>query len=381
MGSLDPLEKIVSTPGVTFDDVLLLPSYSEIKRRNIDLTTKLHESITLPLPIISSPMDTVTEDKMAIALAQFGGLGVIHRNIEIEKQVGLVTEVKKTKPKDSSIAALDSKGRLLVSAAVGTGDDFHKRVKALIDCDTDIIVIDSGHGYTKFIIDAVTYLRKTYPKQIVMAGNVATYDGAKALINAGAHILRVGMGPGSICTTRIVTGMGVPQITAVTEAIRAANKTKTTVVADGGVKQIGDIAKALGFGAHAVMLGSMLARYEEAPGKVVSIKGKQFKAYRGMGSVAAMQKGAAERYGQSQKTKAQHLIAEGVEGFVSYGGSVETFLIQSSGSLRSSLYYVGAKNLKEFHEKARFIRISHAGLTESHPHTVVIDNAGENYIV
>lgn len=227
--------------------------------------------------------------------------------------------------------------------------------------------------------DAVSYIKKTYPRAVIMAGNIATREGAQALVKAGADILRIGMGPGSICTTRIVTGMGVPQLTAIIEAVKAVQKTNVTIVADGGIKQIGDMAKALAFGAHAVMLGSLLARFDESPGETVTVHGKKFKQYRGMGSVSAMKKGGAERYGQSKTTEEKKLIPEGVEGLVDYKGPVEDYLYQVAGSLKSSLYYIGAKNLSEFFEKSQFIKISNAGLRESHPHSIVVSETGSNY--
>lgn len=356
--------KIISE-GITFDDVLLLPGYTDFKRTDVDLTTVLHPRITLRLPLLSSPMDTVTEESMATSLALAGGLGIIHRNLSVSAQAAMVAGVKK---KD-----------LLVGAAVGIGADFEERIKALIQASVDPLVIDSGHGDTKFMAEAIGYIKRNYPKQIVMAGNVATYDGAKRLITAGADILRVGMGPGSICTTRIISGMGVPQITAIQEAVKAVKGTKVTVVADGGIKQIGDMAKALGMGAHAVMVGSLLAGFDESPGELVIIDGKKYKQYRGMGSVGAMKKGSAERYGQVKDTASRKLIAEGVEGFVAYRGSVGEYLGQVEGSLQSSFYYIGARIVAEFHAKARFVRITPASMTESHPHSIHVSAFGSNY--
>lgn len=371
--------KIVPLEGLSFDDVLLLPNYTETRRREIKLTTSLHPGIELKLPVISAPMDTVTEYGMAIAMAQNGGLGVIHRNLSVEKQATMVKLVKKTKVFDKAMAATDKKGRLLVAAAVGSGDDLKSRTKKLVANETDVILIDSGHGHSKSIIDILLYIKKTYPKKIVMAGNVSTYHGAKALINNGADILRVGMGPGSICSTRVITGMGTPQVTAVCEAVRATIGSRTTVIADGGIKQIGDIAKALGFGAKAVMLGSLFARLKESPGKVVMIKGKKYKEYRGMGSTTAMRKGSAERYGQKRNEK-KKLIPEGVEGYVPYKGKTSDFLYQIHGSLQSSFYYLGARNITEFFSKARFIKISSAGFVENHPHSIIVEDAGDNYL-
>ena len=356
--------KIVSE-GITFDDVLLLPGHTDFKRADVSLTTVLHPRISLRLPLLSSPMDTVTEESMATSLALAGGLGIIHRNLSIPDQAAMVSGVKRK--------------NLFVGAAVGIGADLEERVKALVKTSADLLVIDSGHGDTEFMAEAVRWIRKTYPKQIIMAGNVATRSGAKRLIEAGADILRVGMGPGSICTTRIITGMGVPQLTAVTEAVKAAKGTKVTVVADGGIKQIGDMAKALGMGAHAVMAGSLLAGFDESPGELVAIDGKKYKQYRGMGSVGAMKKGSAERYGQTKDTSSRKLIAEGVEGLVAYKGAVVDYLDQVTGSLTSAFYYIGARTLPEFHKSARFVRITPASLAESHPHNIVVSNAGSNY--
>lgn len=372
--------KILPIEGLTFDDLLLVPSESSFKRSEVSLKTVLHPKITLALPILSSPMDTVTEEVMAIAMAEQGGLGVIHRNIQVEKQAAMVKKVKKTAVKDAAIASVDSRKRLLVAAAIGAGSDMEERVKALVEAEVDLIVVDSGHGHSRYIMDAVRYIKKNYGKKVViMAGNVATYDGAKALIKAGADILRVGVGPGSICTTRVVTGMGVPQVTALLEVARACKGSKVTFVADGGIRLMGDMAKALATGAAAVMLGSMLAGHTQAPGDVVSIEGKQYKKYRGMGSIGAMQKGGAERYGQDPKEVAKKLVAEGVEGLVPSKGDVGAFLYQAAGSLRSSLYYLGSKTVSEFHKKARFIRITAAGMRESHPHTITVVETGGNY--
>lgn len=368
--------KIVKHQALTFDDVLLLPNYTDFRRQDVDLTCRLHAQVVLKLPVISSPMDTVTEEEMAAALALSGGLGIIHRNLSVSSQAAQVKKVKAHPAVSNGSAALDGKGRLLVGAAVGvgTGTDLEERVTALIDAQADVIVVDTAHGNTKFVTAAVAFIKSTHPRQVVMAGNIATYDGGKALIKAGADILRVGMGPGSICTTRVVTGMGVPQISAVSAVVRATDGTDVTVVADGGIRQTGDIAKALAFGAEAVMLGSLLAGKDESPGDKVEVKGKMYKQYRGMGSIAAMKKGGAERYGQSSKTHEKKLVAEGVEGLVEYTGSVADYLEQISGSLRSSFYYLGARNISEMFEKSRVIKISTAGLLESHPHSISLVN-------
>ncbi len=371
--------KILEAEGLTFDDLLLLPRYTDFKRADVDLTTQLHKNVTLKLPVFSSPMDTVTEAPMATMMAQLGGIGVIHRNLNVDLQAAMVRQVKSAKVRDTEEAALDGKGRLLVAAAVGSGADLQERVDALLEAEVDLLVIDSGHGYSKYIIDAIKHIKKLKKTQAVMAGNVATAEGAAALVAAGADILRVGIGPGSICTTRIVTGMGVPQISAILESVKGA-KDKATLVADGGIRQMGDMAKALGAGAHAVMLGSLLAGYEESPGEVLKFNDQKYKQYRGMGSIPAMKKGSAERYGQSFKTESSKFIAEGVEGLVPYKGDVQDFLYQVAGSLDSAFYYVGSKDLKAFHKNAQFIRITHAGLLESHPHTIKVSHAGGNYL-
>ncbi len=368
--------------GLTFDDLLLLPNESSFPREAVNLSTQLHSRIKLKLPILSSPMDTVTESAMAIAMAQIGGLGVIHRNLAVEKQAKMVEHVKKAKIVDRNTAALDAKGQYLCAAAIGAGADMQERVKALVSAGADMIVVDSGHGHSTYIMDCVRHIKKQYgSKVVVMAGNVATYEGAKALIKAGADVLRVGVGPGSICTTRVITGMGVPQVTALLEAARACKGTKVTFVADGGIRMMGDMAKALATGASAVMLGSMLAGHEQSPGDKIKIDGKTYKQYRGMGSIGAMQKGGAERYGQKAQTAAKQLIAEGVEGMVPFKGDVHEFLFQANGSLRSSFYYLGSKTVPEFHKKSRFIKITQASLKESHPHTIAIVDSGGNYKV
>lgn len=269
----------------------------------------------------------------------------------------------------------------IVGAAVGAGPDLEERVKALLAAKVDAIVVDSGHGHSQYILDAVKTVRKYSKTVTLIGGNIATAEGAKAVVKAGADAIRVGVGPGSICTTRVVTGVGVPQLTAIMEAVKAVKGKKVTLIADGGIKQMGDMAKALAAGAHAVMLGSMLAGHDEAPGETQEIDGRTFKRYRGMGSVGAMQKGGAERYGQSSKTEAKKLIAEGVEGLVPSKGPVAQFLYQAAGALRSSFYYVGGKNLSDFHKKAKFVKITQASLKESHPHSLSkITGAGETYM-
>lgn len=371
--------------GVTFDDVLLLPDYTDFERQDINLETFLTKKIKLKIPFVSAPMDTVTESGMAIALGQLGGVGVIHRNLTIENQVKEIIKVKKQ--------------NLIVGAAIGINNDYGKRLKALVNCQTDFIVIDSAHGYTKKIMSAISEIKNKYPDLEVIAGNVATYKGALALIKAGADAIRVGMGPGAICTTRIISGMGVPQITAILETNRAAAKYNIPLIADGGIKYSGDMLKALAAGAATVMMGSYFASAVESPGKIVQLNKNQvprrfqdilktnissykFKEYRGMGSIAAMKEGAKikseeEFHGKSYKDKV--LVAEGVEGLVPLKGKVKDLLGQAIGGLKSGMYYVGAKNIKELHQKARFLPITQASLAESHPHDILVTNGGLNY--
>lgn len=372
--------------GLTFDDILLLPDYAGFSRSDIDLSTNLTSKIKLSLPFVSAPMDTVTESKLAIALAKLGGIGIIHRNLSIEDQAKEVIIVKKQK--------------LLVGAAIGASKGFEDRVEALVKVGTDIIVVDSAHGFSKNVIDTVVFIKNKYPKIQVIAGNIATFDGARALINAGADALRVGMGPGAICTTRIISGMGVPQITAIAETVRAAKLKKIPVIADGGIKYSGDMVKALAAGASTIMMGSFFAQTAESSGKISrltktqvphrfqsifknNIKSYLFKEYRGMGSVGAMKTGAKvksedEFHGKSYY-KEKTLVAEGVEGLVPVKGSVKDLVDQAVGGIKSGFYYVGAKNIQELWRKAKFIQITQASLTESHPHDILITNPGENY--
>jgi IMP dehydrogenase len=369
----------------TFDDILLIPGYSDFTRSDISLKTPLTKKITLDVPFISSPMDTVTESRLAIALGKMGGIGIIHRNLSIEKQAQEVAKVKREKH--------------LVGAAIAGNGDLVARTEALIKAGVDIVVTDTAHGYTNSIIDAIIYLKKTYPNLQVMSGNIATYEGAKAMIKAGVDCIRVGMGPGAICTTRIVSGMGVPQVTAVSEAVRAAKQAGIPVIADGGLRYSGDMVKALALGASACMMGSFFAACEESPGKMVRLTKNEvparfksilnhnktylFKEYRGMGSVAAMKLGAkiksgAEFHGKSYY-KERVLVAEGVEAMVPVKGTVKKVMEQAIGGIKSGMYYVGAKTIPELHKKAQFYQITQASLQESHPHDVFVTNAGASY--
>lgn len=371
--------------GLTFDDVLLLPGYSDFSRQDIDISTHLTRRIKLSIPLVSAPMDTVTESKLAIALARLGGIGIIHRNLKIEDQAREIAKVKEKK--------------LLVGAAVGAGKGFTERVEALVKANVDAIVVDAAHGFTLTIINTVKFIKRTYPKVDVIAGNIATADGARALIDAGADGLRVGMGPGAICTTRVISGMGVPQLTAILEVSYVAKESGIPVIADGGIKYSGDIVKALAAGASTVMMGGFFASALESPGRTIKLlrnevphrfqsvfnntnKEYVFKEYRGMGSEAAMEKGSKiksenEFHGKNYKDRV--LVAEGVEGFVPVRGTVKELVEQAIGGIKSGMFYVGARTILELQQKAKFIQITQASLTESHPHDILITNPGKNY--
>lgn len=351
--------KILNSIALTFDDVLIVPDYTDIKREEIDISTQLTPDIKLKLPFISSPMDTVTTSSMAIVLGKLGGLAVIHRNLIIENQV---KEIKKAKKETS-----------LVAAAVGVGRDLKERMEGLSRAGVDVVVIDSAHGHSKFVIEATRYVSEKHKNIALIAGNAATGEAARVLIEAGAQVLRVGMGPGSICTTRIIAGIGTPQITAIMEVAKVAKEHSISVIADGGLRLSGDIVKALVAGGDCIMSGSLFAGTDEAPGEVVTVEGKKYKAYRGMGSVAAMRKGSAARYGQEyRKGQEKKLIAEGVEGLVPYKGSVKNIVNQLVGGLRTGMYYVGARSIKDLQEKAKFMRVTEASFRESHPHDILI---------
>jgi len=376
--------KLLLTPALTFNDVLLIPGYSDFSRSEINIETNLTPKIKLKIPFVSAPMDTVTEAPLAAALAAAGGIGIIHRNLSVTEQADEVAKVKKK--------------RLLVGAALGPGAGFEERAKALANAGVDVLVVDTAHGWTKIQIETIKSIKKNYPKIEVIAGNIATYEGARGLIAAGADALRVGMGPGAICTTRVISGMGVPQITAIVETARAAKKTGTPIIADGGMANSGDMVKALAAGASTVMMGGFFASASESPGKKIELSADQvphrfksifnsndryiFKEYRGMGSEAAMKRGAAtksegEFHGKSYKDRV--LVAEGVEGLVPIRGSVKDLVDIAVGGIKSGFYYCGFKSIKECHEGARFMQITQASLQESHPHDILVTNAGKSY--
>ena len=415
--------------GITFDDVLLVPAYSKVIPNQVDVTTHLTKKIKLNIPMMSAGMDTVTEHRMAIAMARQGGIGIIHKNMSIEAQAEEVDKVKRsengviTDPfflsadhtleeakeilaksrkeklpivdddfnlkglitiKDIEkqikypLAAKDAQGRLLCGAAVGITSNVLARVEALVKANVDVIVIDSAHGHSENILRAVRQIKDAYPDLQVIAGNVATGAATKALIDAGVDAVKVGIGPGSICTTRVVAGIGVPQITAVMDCYEVANRYGIPIIADGGIKYSGDITKAIAAGANVCMMGSIFAGCDESPGTFELYQGRKYKVYRGMGSIAAMENGSKDRYFQQDAKK---LVPEGVEGRVAYKGHVEDTVFQLMGGLRSGMGYCGAETIEKLKTTGRFIKISAASLKESHPHDIHITKEAPNYSV
>ena len=415
---------------LTFDDVLLIPAASDVLPSDVDLSVKLSDKIKLNIPVISAGMDTVTESKMAIAMARQGGLGVIHKNMGVEEQADEVQKVKRsengvisnpfflTAPVGTTLdeaeailqkhkieklplvengrleglitikdiekvlefpyAAKDEHGRLLAAAAIGTSKDTEIRAQKLVEAGVDALIIDTAHGHSKGVINQVKHIKETYPEITVVAGNVATAEATRALFEAGADVVKVGIGPGSICTTRVVAGVGVPQITAVYDCATEARKHGKAIIADGGIKFSGDIIKALAAGGHAVMLGSLLAGTEESPGATEVFQGRQYKVYRGMGSLGAMEKGSNDRYFQEDKTP-RKFVPEGIEGRTAYKGPLQDTIYQLMGGVRAGMGYTGSENLKKLREEAQFTRMGPAGLAESHPHNIQITKESPNY--
>lgn len=375
-------ETKLAKKGLTFDDVLLIPAESHVLPNEVKLDTKLAPNLQLHIPLISAGMDTVTEGNMAIAMAENGGLGVIHKNLSIEAQVD---EVKKAKGKtvDPNLPhpAVDNQGRLLAAAAVGVTSDTFERAESLLEAGADAIVIDTAHGHSAGVLRKIKEIREHFSNATLIAGNVATSEGTAALFDAGVDVVKVGIGPGSICTTRIVAGVGVPQITAIYDAASVAQKYGKKIIADGGIKYSGDVVKALAAGGNAVMLGSMFSGTTEAPGTIFTNEGKQFKSYRGMGSVGAMsqQHGSSDRYFQGGVNEANKLVPEGVEALVPYKGDVSNIIYQIDGGLRAGMGYVGAGTIEELIENSQFVQITNAGLRESHPHDVQMAKKAPNY--
>ncbi len=480
------LEKI----GLTFDDVLLVPGLAEFHPREVDVSSLLTRNIRLNIPLVSAAMDTVTESELAISLAREGGIGILHKNLSIQRQAEEIDKVKRseagmivnpitTRPDqtvgdalavmtrysisgipvvldgklvgiltnrdlrfhpstDSKIADVmtkdnlitvpegttpeqarevlhkhrieklpivdsqmnlkgmitfkdimkklrypnackDSRGRLRVGAAIGVGPDMIPRAEAAIEAGVDVLCLDSSHGHSVKVLEATRELKKRYPKTDLISGNVATSDGTKALIDAGADAVKVGIGPGAICTTRVISGGGVPQVTAIMDAVSAASASKTPIIADGGVRYSGDVCKALAAGAHSVMVGSMLAGTQESPGETILLEGRSFKVYRGMGSIGAMKDGAKDRYFQEDQSDMTKLVPEGIEGRVAYKGKLSDLVFQLVGGLRSGMGLAGAKDIESLRTITKFIRVTAAGLRESHPHDVTISKEAPNY--
>jgi IMP dehydrogenase len=349
---MDPIKE-----ALTFDDVTLAPNYSEVLPSEVDTSIKISENLKLRIPILTSAMDTVTESKMAIAIAKAGGIGVIHRNLNIKDQINEIKKVKKQ--------------NLLVGAAVGAGPNEHKRAEQIINEGVDLIVVDTAHGHTKKVGEIIKFIKRQKSKKITLcAGNIATAEAAKYLLNLGVDIIKVGIGPGSICTTRLVAGIGVPQLSAILAVRNGLKNKKAKIISDGGIKYSGDLAKAFAAGADAVMIGSLFAGTDETPGKLITKNGKKFKSFRGMGSVGAMNKGSADRYFQKKQKDASKYVPEGVEGFVKYKGKVDSVIYKLVGGLKSSMGYLGAKQIKNLRDKPRFVKITKAGFYESMVHNV-----------
>ncbi len=342
---------------LTFDDVTLAPNYSEILPSQVNTSINLTPKLNLNIPLLSSAMDTVTESQMGIAMAKAGGIGIIHRNLSVYEQI---KEIRKVKSK-----------KLLVGAAVGVSEKELNRAKKLLNENLDIIVVDTAHGHTKKVADIIKKIKKLRPKNTaICAGNIATTEAAKFLVKLGVDIIKVGIGPGSICTTRLVAGIGVPQLSAILNVKKGIGKSKTTLIADGGIKFSGDIAKALAAGADAVMIGSLFAGTDQAPGKKIKKKGKLYKYFRGMGSIGAMNKGSADRYFQSKQKDTSKYVAEGVEGYIKYRGSVDKIIFNLIGGLKSSMGYLGAKKVTELRKNPKFVKITKAGFYESMVHNI-----------
>ncbi|WP_214463905.1 IMP dehydrogenase [Levilactobacillus brevis] len=367
--------------GFTFDDVLLIPAESHVLPNEVDLSTQLAPNLKLNVPFLSASMDTVTETKMATTMARNGGLGVIHKNMSADDQAKMVAAVKAIENDASQYpnAAVDANNHLLVAAAVGVTSDTFDRASALLNAGADAIIIDTAHGHSAGVLRKVAEIRHQLPDATLIAGNVATGEGTRALFEAGVDVVKVGIGPGSICTTRVVAGVGVPQLTAIYDAAQVAREFGKPIIADGGMKYSGDIVKALAAGGNAVMFGSMFSGTDEAPGNIIEDGGKKYKTYRGMGSLASMSHGSADRYFQGGVNEANKLVPEGIEARVEYKGSVNDIIFQMVGGLRSGMGYTGSATIQDLIDNAQFVRISNAGLIESHPHDVQITKAAPNY--
>jgi IMP dehydrogenase len=373
--------KIKLEEGLTFDDLLLLPNYSDVLPSAVITKTLFSQNLEINIPVVSSAMDTVTEARMASMMASLGGLGIIHKNLTPDLQTQQVEAVKQIHidKKKFPLATLDKKERLMVGAAVGVSDKEFERAQKLIKAHIDVIIVDTAHGHSKGVIEMVKKLRKNYKTLEIVAGNVATAQACLDLIKAGVNGIKVGIGPGSICTTRVVAGIGVPQMHAIFSCREICLKHKVPFISDGGIQFSGDIVKAIAGGANSVMIGSLFAGTDESPGELVHYQGRSFKVYRGMGSMGAMGLGSKDRYAQSDVHDTSKLVPEGIEGQVPYCGSVEQAVYQLIGGLRSGMGYLGAKTIVEMQKKAKFIKISQASLKESHPHGVMLTTEAPNY--
>lgn len=358
------MKKIIGL-AFAFDDLLLVPLYSDVLPKQVDTTTMLTRHIKLQVPLVSAPMDTVTEAELAIEMARNGGVGVIHRNMPQEEEASQIKRVKEAQVTEGS--SLGKDGRLLVGGAVGVSKEEMDRVKYLIDANCDFIVVDTSHGHSKRVGDFVLAVKNEFPHIDIIAGNVVTEEGAQFLIDAGVDAVKVGIGPGSICTTRIVSGAGVPQATAILNVSKICKKNNIPLIADGGIRTSGDITKAIGLGADSVMIGSLFAGCKESPGRIIERDGVKYKYYRGMGSIPAMRKGSSDRYSDEGIIK---MVPEGIESLTLYRGDVKDVVSQLIGGLRSGMGYVGAHNIRELQEKAIFYRITTMGLIESKVHDV-----------
>ena len=351
---------------LTFDDVTLIPKYSEILPSEVDTSIKLTKNLKLKIPLLSSAMDTITEAKMAIEIAKAGGLGIIHRNLHIKKQIAEIRKVKKSK--------------LLVGAAVGAGPSEFERAEAVLRENVDMIVVDTAHGHTKKVSEIIKFIkRKKKINTALCAGNIATPEAAKFLLKLGVDVIKVGIGPGSICTTRLVAGIGVPQLSAILQVRNGVKNKNVKIISDGGIKYSGDLAKAFAAGADAVMIGSLFAGTDETPGKLIKRNGKYFKSFRGMGSVGAMNRGSADRYFQTKQKDISKYVPEGVEGFAKYKGKVSKVISKLIGGLKSSMGYLGSTQIKYLRQKPKFVKITKAGFYESMVHNVDIVKQEEKY--
>ena len=351
---------------LTFDDVTLVPKYSEILPSEVDTSIKLTKYLKLEIPLISSAMDTVTDSKMAIAIAKAGGIGIIHRNLDIKKQVQEIKIVKRQK--------------LLVGAAVGAGPNEFKRAEAILKENINMIVVDTAHGHTKKVLEMIKFIKKKKNiRTALCAGNIATAEAAKYLYKLGVDIIKVGIGPGSICTTRLVAGIGVPQLSAILNVRHGVRNQSIKIISDGGIKYSGDLAKAFAAGADAVMIGSLFAGTDETPGKLIKKNGKLFKSFRGMGSVGAMNKGSADRYFQSKQKDTSKYVPEGVEGLAKYKGKVANVIYKLIGGLKSSMGYLGSKQIRYLRKNPQFVKITKAGFYESMVHNVDIIKNDNKY--